>query len=239
MFETAKGRGWVFIVYDLANENVIQEKLEEQRIKKSSRAKKKLKTVIRGFSKPPMSARAPIQNEPIIRIYPDYNPKLSRNQMRPVTIKAWETARTLASTPFSTQKRRRGDIQEADGFSRTTEHPFASVNKPKTAAHGVNRRTLTKSKTTANLYPQKPHTSHMSQRPRLFSRESKSRNSVRQLQSIFSSNCMKSSSSIIDPQTARKYESEILALRQEIADTQQARRKFTANLNSCKSIYVR
>jgi len=97
--------------------------------------------VIKKFSRPPMSARETINKEPVIRIYPDYNPKFSRNQMRSVTIKAWETARTNATTPFTSDQKR---AQSPEGFSyNSISRPF-SKEKPKTAGVGRNRKRLNK-----------------------------------------------------------------------------------------------
>ena len=132
-------------IYEKAQSNILhsnqivdseelQENFKKDQESKENKAEEQLKKVIRKYSRPPLSAREHINKEPVIRIYPDYNPKFSRNQMRPVSIKAWETARTMATTPFTSDQK--GDPRSPDGFSRnSTARPF-SREKPKTAAVG-------------------------------------------------------------------------------------------------------
>lgn len=91
--------------------------LSRERVGSQTKAKNKLRSTIKKYSKPPMSARQHLAaTEPVIRIYPDYNPKMSRNQMRPVSIKAWETARTMAATPFSNDRQRPVSPDNIEGF---------------------------------------------------------------------------------------------------------------------------
>ena len=56
--------------------------------------------------------------------------------MRPVSVKAWETARTLAATPILSEKVEDSpDNDMPDGFSLPSNWK-SSKPKPRTAAHG-------------------------------------------------------------------------------------------------------
>lgn len=108
-----------------------------------NKAKKNSQKAMSQQYKAPISARFPRQ-EPIIRIYPAYNPKMSRNQMKAVPIKAWETARTMATTPFTDERPLSPVSDIADGFTKTSTHAFRIHSKPQTAAVGVRRLNLKK-----------------------------------------------------------------------------------------------
>lgn len=138
-----------------------------------------------------MSARNHIQTEQVIRIYPDFNPKMTGTKMKPIPIKAWETARTLATTPFTSARKQEStpDLDTVEGFSRASENPLIKFSKPQTAAQGIRSRNLNKCKTVTNLQLGKPHTSQGGPRPKLMTRgKSRNQSRLRQFQSIFSSN---------------------------------------------------
>lgn len=57
--------------------------------------------------------------------------------MRPVSVKAWETARTLAATPVFTDKvEESADNDLPDGFSVPSNWKSNTKPKPRTAAQG-------------------------------------------------------------------------------------------------------
>ena len=110
---------------------------------KETKAQMKLKNVIKKYNRPPMSARSHLKSDPAIKIYPEYNPKFSRNQMKAIPIKAWETMRTVATTPFTSDRPHHKNTDNVDGFSKTSRHPITSIKKPNTAKQG-SRRSLNK-----------------------------------------------------------------------------------------------
>ena len=194
------------------------------------KGKAKLKKVIDQQCKPPMSARELIQ-EPIIKIYPNYNPKISRNLMRPVTVNAWETTRTMATTPFTEVRNLSPTSDIVEGFSRTSNYPLRSNQKPRTAAVKSRRNNLKKTMSVNDLLVQKPKSSMSARRSKLLSRN-KSRNKyhVPLYSATYSSNCEKSST--MNPRTAKKYERRILNLKSQIGYTKLQTRDAVIQLNN-------
>ena len=194
---------------------------------------KKFHKVIKNI-KPPISAREAIRKEPIIRIYPDYNPRFSRNQMKSISIKAWETTRTMATTPFTSEIKDRRNVNIIEGFSKTSVHYASGKQKPKTATVGLrSKKKLKKSKTVTKLQFPKPQSSQVEKRPKLTSRwKSRKGNFMKDFHSLFSKNCK--SESIIHPKKAKKYERKIMKLKNEINTTQNNRKEVILKLTEGK-----
>ena len=94
-----------------------------------TKSQQALKKVIKPHLKPPMSARYHNPERSVIKIYPDFNPK-SRN----LPVKAWETARTMATTPFTSPPE-----EEFEGF-KNVQTGLKFSKKPKTAVFKTRRR---------------------------------------------------------------------------------------------------
>jgi sugar-specific transcriptional regulator TrmB len=94
-----------------------------------TKSQKVLKKVLKSNLKSPMSARYHNPARSVIKIYPDYNPK-SRN----LPVKAWETARTMATTPFTSPPE-----EEFEGFKNIANR-LKSHKKPKTAVFKTRKR---------------------------------------------------------------------------------------------------
>lgn len=114
---------------------------------------------------------------------------------------------------------------------QTEESEIIQSHKPQQREHAIFK--MKKSSSMAKLYETKPRTSSANPRPRLFSREGKSRNAraLPQFMSTFSKNCFKESRSSINFKTARKYETEILNLQDKIQDMKNSTRESNYHLS--------
>ncbi|CAI2360980.1 unnamed protein product [Moneuplotes crassus] len=222
----------------LASEQELKDRLEEFKEINEQKAKKKLDKVIKRYNKPPMSAREVIKREPVIRIYPDYNPKFSRNQMRPMTIKAWETARTMATTPITSERVPCAQNDPGDGFSRNSEIITSPGPKPRTAAF-PRRKGLKKCRTVTklnlNIRSQTQSTFRKISQAKVKSRNN---NFMKDFQSLFSSNCK--SQGTMNAKQAKKFEKKIMRLKNKIQEVQDTKKEAVLNLtNSRKHRYDR
>ena len=213
----------------------LKEEERKFKIKKDEEEKKVFKITSK---KPPipLTARKINEIEPVIKIYPEFNPKLSRNWMRPMTVKAWETARTLATTPMLSERIEKSpDNELPDGFSLPSNWKSNKKIKPKTAAHNSRHSRMEKWKTMENLFQQKPRTSSAVHRSRnTFRLKSRTKEGAPLFGSTFSSNWFKGARSSIDFNEARKYETEILELQKEINDTKISSRNINQELNDIR-----
>lgn len=196
IYEKAKGMDFRF--EGLADEDDLDVRLCEVKEIYENKAKKKLKKVSRNI-RPQMSAMEIIRKEPVIKIYPDYNPRFSRNQMGQVSVKAWETARTMTTTPFMSEVKNKANQDRFEGYIKNSEVEYYKGIKPKTTGMRIrSRKVMKKSKTVAKIQFPKPQTSQIKQRQKLSSRgKSRNGNYMTDFHSLFSSNCQPKS--IINP----------------------------------------
>ena len=207
-------------------------KQEERKFKLEKEAfeRKKIK-IVKKITCSPLSEREYNNHEPIIKIYPEYNPRHSRNEMRSITMKGWDTMRTIASTPILSE-RKQTSLETPYEFS-TKSNFKENIIKPNTALFSPRQSVLSQGKTIAQLYQTKTRVSSAMQRQRLFSRSrSRNKDGTPRFGSTFSLNWFKGSRSSINFKTARKYELEIIELRKEIQATKEETRDAYNNLNS-------